>query len=71
MKIADEQATDSLYAHQADRPSVNSDEMNDGVVPDFDANGALARNDVQHASQRMDINSMSVSRPPLNALLAV
>jgi hypothetical protein len=40
------------------------------VVLDFDASGVLVGIDVQHASQRMDINNMAVSRPPLNALLA-
>ena len=60
----------SLYIHLADRPSVDSDEVNDGVVLDFDANGALVGIDVQHASQRKDINSLSVSKLPLGELLA-
>jgi uncharacterized protein YuzE len=70
MKINDEKATDSLYIHLADRPSIGSDEVNDGVVLDFDANGALVGIDLQHASQRMDINSLSVSKMPLGELLA-
>jgi uncharacterized protein YuzE len=60
----------SLYIHLADRPSVGSDEVNDGVVLDFDANGALVGIDVQHASQRMDITSLTVSKLPLGELLA-
>ncbi len=70
MKISYDKATDSLYIHLADRPSVASDEVNDGVVLDFDADGALVGIDVQHASQRMDINSLSVSKLPLGELLA-
>jgi uncharacterized protein YuzE len=65
MKINDDKATDSLYIHLADRPSLESDEVNDGVVLDYDANGALVGIDLQHASQRMDINSLSVSKLPL------
>ena len=65
MKINYDKATDSLYIHLSDRPSVDSDEVQDGVVLDFDANGALVGIDVQHASQRMDINSLSVSQLPL------
>jgi uncharacterized protein YuzE len=65
MKISYDKATDSLCIHLADRPSVDSDEVNDGVVLDFDANGALVGIDLQHASQRMDINSLSVSNMPL------
>jgi uncharacterized protein YuzE len=70
MKINDDKATDSLYIHLADRPSMDSDEVNDGVVLDFDANGALVGIDLQHASQRMDINSLSVAKMPLGELLA-
>ena len=70
MKISYDKATDSLYIHLSDRTSVESDEVNDGVVLDFDANGALVGIDVQHASQRMDITSLSVSKLPLGELLA-
>jgi uncharacterized protein YuzE len=70
MKISYDKATDSLYIHLADRPSVDSDEVNDGVVLDFDANGALVGIDVQHASKRADINNLSVSKLPLGELLA-
>lgn len=64
MKISYDKATDSLYIHLADRPSVDSDEVNDGVVLDFDANGALVGIDVQHASKRANINNLSVSKMP-------
>jgi uncharacterized protein YuzE len=70
MKISYDKTTDSLYIHLADRPSVDSDEVNDGVVLDFDANGALVGIDVQHASKRADINNLSVSKMPLGELLA-
>jgi len=70
MKISYDKATDSLYVHLADRVSVEYDEINDGVVLDFDANGALVGIDVQHASQRVNINSLSVSKLPLGQLLA-
>ena len=70
MKISYDKATDSLYIHLSDRTSVESDEVNDGVVLDFDANGALVGIDLQHASKRMDINSLSVSKLPLGELLA-
>jgi uncharacterized protein YuzE len=70
MKINYDKATDSLYIHLSDRPSVDSDEVQDGVVLDFDANGALVGIDVQHASQRTDISSLSVSQLPLGQLMA-
>ncbi|MBA4255516.1 MAG: hypothetical protein C0445_06540 [Polaromonas sp.] len=70
MKISYDQATDSLYIHLTDRASVDSDEVQDGVVLDFDANGALVGIDLQHASQRVDINNLSVSKLPLGQLQA-
>ena len=57
MKTSYDKETDSLYIHLADRASVDSDEVKDGVVLDYDANGALVGIDVQHASQRVDISS--------------
>lgn len=68
MKITYDKATDSLYIHLADRASVDSDEVKDGVVLDFDTDGALVGVDVQHASQRADINNLSTSRLPLDEL---
>jgi uncharacterized protein YuzE len=70
MKISYDKATDSLYIHLADRASVDSDEVNDGVVLDFDANGALVGIDVQHASERADISNLSISKLPFEELLA-
>ena len=68
MKISYDQATDSLYIHLTDRASVESDEVQDGVVLDYDANGGLVGIDLQHASQRVDINNLSVSKLPLGQL---
>lgn len=70
MKISYDQATDSLYIHLADRASVDSDEVQDGVVLDFDANGALVGIDLQHASQRVDIKNLTLSKLPLGQLQA-
>lgn len=70
MKISYDKATDSLYIHLADRASVDSDEVNNGVVLDFDANGALVGIDVQHASERADIHNITLSKLPLGELVA-
>ena len=65
MKLNYDAATDSLYIHLAERPSVNSDEVVDGVVLDYDAAGALVGIDVQHASQRADIHQLAINHMPL------
>jgi uncharacterized protein YuzE len=70
MKISYDKLTDSLYIHLADRASVDSDEVKDGVVLDFDANGALVGIDVQHASERADLDKLSLSKLPFGELLA-
>jgi len=64
MKISYDKATDSLYIHLSDRASVDSDEVTDGVVLDYDANGALVGIDVQHASDRADLSNFSISQLP-------
>ena len=70
MKISYDKATDSLYIHLGDRASVDSDEVKDGVVLDFDANDALVGIDVQHASERADLSNLSLSKMPFGELLA-
>lgn len=70
MKINYDAATDSLYIHLAERPSVDSDEVADGVVLDYDAAGALVGIDVQHASERADIRQLAINRMPLSRLEA-
>ena len=70
VKISYDRATDSLYIHLADRASVDSDEVKDSVVLDYDAGGALVGIDVRHASKRAGFNNLSVSHLPLGEFLA-
>ena len=70
MKLSYDRETDSLYIHLSARPSVDSDEVAEGVVLDFDSEGILVGIDVQHASQKTDIESISLSHLPLHNLEA-
>lgn len=70
MKLSYDKETDSLYTHLSNTPSVDSEEVADGVVLDFDSNGVLVRIDVQHASQKTDIQSVPLSHLPLSDLYA-
>lgn len=70
MRLAYDAATDSLYIHLTERPSVGSDEVADGVVLDYDANGVLVGIDVQRASQTADIHRLAISHMPLTQLEA-
>jgi uncharacterized protein YuzE len=64
MKLHYDAATDSLYIDLADRPSVDSDEVADGVVLDFDAEGHLVGVDIDHASQRVSLQQLVLDRLP-------
>ena len=71
MKLSYDAATDSLYIHLSERASVDSDEVSDGVILDYDANQVLVGIDLQHASACTDISKLSTNLPldPLSAAL--
>jgi uncharacterized protein YuzE len=70
MKISYDSATDSLYIHLSDRSSTDSDEVSEGVVLDYAADGALVSIDVQHASRKVDIHHLNISHLPISVLEA-
>ena len=70
MKLSYDIETDSLYIHLSETPSADSDEVADGIVLDFSASGALVGIDVQHASEKADIQSVILSNLPLQHLKA-
>ena len=53
MKISYDKATDALYLHLADRESVDSDEVANGIVVDNDADGVAVGIDIQQASHTL------------------
>lgn len=70
MKLSYDVATDSLYIHLNDTVAADSNEVVDGVVLDFAADGSLVGIDVQHASLKADIQSFSLLHLPVHELLA-
>ena len=70
MKLSYDVATDSLYIHLNDTASADSNEVAEGVVLDFAADGSLVGIDVQHASLKADIQSLSLLHLPVHDLLA-
>lgn len=64
MKLNYYPETDSLYIDLADRPGVESREISDGVVLDYDAEGALVGIDIDHASAKIDLTHLVLSRMP-------
>ena len=49
--------TDSLYIDLSEQPSVESREISEGVVVDYDANGNLVGIDIDNASKKCSFNS--------------
>lgn len=60
--------TDSLYISLLNQPSVDSQEVTDGIVLDFDAEGRLVGLDIDHASQAVDLSRLEASSLPIVSL---
>ena len=56
--------TDSLYIDLSKKPSVESREVSEGVVLDFDAAGSLVGIDIDNASKNVDLQTLILSRIP-------
>ncbi len=64
MKLHYDQETDSLYIDLNARPSVDSREIQDGVVIDLDAGGRIVGIDIQHASEVLDLGTLEAQCLP-------
>ena len=58
MKLNYHRETDSLYIDLVDRPSVESREVAEGIVLDFDAEGRLMGIDIDHASRKVELERL-------------
>jgi uncharacterized protein YuzE len=56
--------TDSLYIDLSERPSVESREITEGVVLDYDAEGMLVGIDIDNASQKVDLKKLTLNKLP-------
>ena len=57
--------TDSLYIDLSHRPSVESQEVSEGVVLDYDGEGNLVGIDIDHASSKLDLSQLLKTIFPL------
>ena len=55
MKLDYHPDTDSLYFDLSERPSVESREISEGVVLDYDSDGRLVGIDIDNADQKMEM----------------
>ena len=56
--------TDSLYISFSERPSVESQEISEGILLDYDVEGRLAGIDVDNASHKIDMEKLILSQLP-------
>lgn len=59
--------TDSLYIDFSSRPSAESQEVSEGVVLDYDAEGNLVGIDIDQASRKLDLRELITSHIPIGA----
>jgi uncharacterized protein YuzE len=64
MKLDYYSDTDSLYIDLSEETSVESREISDGVVLDYDAKGNLVGIDIGNASAKVDLRKLIVSKLP-------
>jgi uncharacterized protein YuzE len=64
MRLNYNRESDALYIDLAERPSVESQEICQGIVLDYDAAGALVGIDIEHASAKVDLTRIVLDRMP-------
>ena len=64
MKLSYFPETDSLYIDLSDQPSTMSQEVREGIVLDYDAEGRLSGIDIDNASQKIDLGEVVLEKIP-------
>ena len=64
MKINYYSETDSLYIDLSNNSSVDSEEVSEGVVLDYDEKGNLVGIDIDQASLKLDLQELILNKIP-------
>jgi uncharacterized protein YuzE len=64
MKVNYYSETDSLYIDLSEKTSVESKEISEGVVLDYDAEGNIVGIDIDNASKKVELKELTLSRLP-------
>jgi uncharacterized protein YuzE len=64
MKLNYYSETDSLYIDLSEQPSVETREISEGVVFDYDAGGNLVGIDIDDASRKVDLTKLTLNKLP-------
>jgi uncharacterized protein YuzE len=60
--------TDSLYIDLRNQPSVDSREIQDGVIIDLDEDGQIVGIDIDNASKVVDLTDLKAKSLPLKSV---
>ncbi len=64
MKLNYYSDTDSLYIDLSEKPSVESREISEGIVLDYDATGNLVGIDIDNASRKVELKKLILNKLP-------
>ena len=64
MKLNYYPETDSLYIDLSEKTSIESREVSEGVVLDYDAEGNLVGIDIDNASKKVQLKQLSLKKLP-------
>ncbi len=64
MKLNYYPETDSLYIDLSEKPSIESKEVSEGVVLDYDADGNLVGIDIDNASRKVRLKELTLRKLP-------
>ena len=64
MKLNYYSDTDSLYIDLSEQASVESREISEGIVLDYDAAGNLVGIDIDNASRKVDLKKLTLNKLP-------
>jgi uncharacterized protein YuzE len=65
MKLNYYPETDSLYIDLSEKKSVESEEISEGVVIDYDENGDIVGIDIDNASFKLELNQLLINSLPI------
>ena len=64
MKLNYYPETDSLYINLSEEPSVESQEISEGILLDYDAKGRLVGIDIDNATHKVEMEKLILSKIP-------
>ncbi len=64
MKIRYYKDTDTLYLELLDEVSIDSREISEGVIADFNKNGKLIGIDIDNASKKINLSELIIDKMP-------